>query len=132
HPLARRPDGSFRSLLLAHDLSTLTDHALLHDLNDAARTRLDQHGLAVHHGVAVGRGAEGLRHVIIGHAIFRQHAADDHAIRNRVAGNVLTHDIFAERRTLVDRDADVVVADDHTFAADDPDGLRLRRERHTQ
>ena len=43
HPLARRPDQSFRRL-------RSIDH-----LNDATRARFDQHGLAVHHGVAIGR-----------------------------------------------------------------------------
>src|SRR4051812_50057222 len=41
---------------------------LVHHLDDAPRARLDQHGLAVHDGVAIGGGAETLRHVIIGHA----------------------------------------------------------------
>ena len=48
----------------------LVDH-----LNDAAGARLDQHGLPVHHGVAMGRGTIGLRHVVIGDAGFRQYAA---------------------------------------------------------
>src|SRR4051812_3056241 len=47
----------------ALDVQALLDH-----LNDAAGARLDQHGLAVDHGVAIGRGAIGLRHVVIGDA----------------------------------------------------------------
>src|SRR4051812_27948881 len=54
---------------------------LINHLNDATRTRFDQYCLAVHHGVAIGRRGIGLRHVVIGNAGFRQHAADDHAIR---------------------------------------------------
>src|SRR6267142_4451584 len=92
---------------------------LLHDLNDTTRARLDQHGLAVHHGVAVRRDAKALRHVVIGHAGFRQHAADDHAILNSVIGHAFAHDVFAERRSLVDGDADIVI-DDYGFATDDP------------
>ena len=41
---------------------------LFDHLNDAAGTRFDQHGLAVHHRVTIRRGAVGLRHVVIGDA----------------------------------------------------------------
>jgi len=57
---------------------------LLDDLNDAARARFDQYGAAIDHSVAIGRDGVGLRHVVIGHAGFRQHAAHHDLIRNRV------------------------------------------------
>jgi hypothetical protein len=57
---------------------SLVDH-----LNDAARARFDQHGFAVHHSVAVRRGAERLRHVIEGHAALGQDRADNDATRSR-------------------------------------------------
>src|ERR1700722_646364 len=104
---------------------------LLDHLNDTARTWVDQHGSAVHHRVAVGRDGIGLRHVVIGDAGFRQHAAHDHAIRNRVIRHALAHDIFAERRTLIDGDAIDVVIDDHVAATNHAGGdraLRLRRD----
>src|SRR6202171_3792167 len=105
---------------------------LLDHLNDAARARFDQHGLAVHHGVAIRRGAIGLRHVVIGDAGFRQHTAHDHTILNGVVRHPLAHDVFAERRPPIDGDAVDVVVDDHAAAAHDADGvaLRLRRDRY--
>src|SRR5664279_733794 len=84
------PELGRRSILEAVGIRTLLDH-----LNDAARARFDQHGLAVHDGVAIGRDAVGLRHVVIGDAGFGQHAADDHAIRNSVVRHPFAHDVFA-------------------------------------
>src|SRR6202035_2761395 len=94
-----------------HSNATLLDH-----LDDAARARFDQHGPAVDHGVAIGRDAVLLRDVVIGDAGFRQHAADDDAVRNGVGRHPLANDIFAERRPLVDRDAIGFAADDHRAA----------------
>src|SRR6266851_514304 len=117
------PDNSFRQ-----------DCTLLDHLNDAARTRFDQHGPAVHHGVAIGCDAEGLRHVVVRDAGFRQHAAHDHAIWNSVIWHALAHDVFTERRALVDSDGVDIVVDDYAAAAHGARGdlgLRLRRDRCT-
>src|ERR1700693_5103277 len=92
---------------------------LLHHLNDAARARFDQHGLAVHHGVAIGRGTVGLRHVVHGDAGFRQHGAYDYAIRNGVSRYAFAHNVFAECRALIDGDTVDVLVDDDAAAADD-------------
>src|SRR6476469_10794837 len=81
---------------------------LLDHLNDAAGTRFDQHGLAVHHRVTIRSNTVGLRHVVIGDAGLRQHAADDHAVRNGVTRHALAHDILTERWALRDGDALIV------------------------
>src|SRR5205809_2818482 len=90
---------------------------LFDDLHDAARARLHQHGLAVHDRVAIRYDAKRLRHVVIGHAGFRQHAADDHTFGNAVIGHAFAHDIFTKRRPLFDRDALDILIDDHGAAA---------------
>src|SRR3981189_1458420 len=105
---------------------------LLDDLNDAAGTRFDQYGPTVHYGVAIGGDAKSLRHVVIGNAGLRQHAANDHAIGNDVVRHMLANDVFAERRPLFDGDAIDIVVDDHSAAAHNPDALRLRCERRTE
>ena len=61
---------------------SVTRQPLFDHLDDAARARFHQHGLAIHQRVAIGCDAEGLRNVVIGDAGFRQHAADDYAILN--------------------------------------------------
>jgi hypothetical protein len=79
-------------------------------LNDATGTRLDQDRLAVHDRVAIRRHAERLRHVVIGHAGFRQHAADHDAIGNREGRNALADDVFA-RLVSVNSTSRVVIVD---------------------
>src|SRR4029453_6769296 len=110
-PLCRRPDQPFRG-------SWLIDH-----LNDATRSWFDQYGLAIHHGVAIGRCAERLRHVVIGYAGFRQHRTNDHALGDRIIRHPLAHDIFTEGRTPVGGDP-FVFTDDHRAASDDARGDR--------
>src|SRR4051812_46297307 len=49
---------------------------LLDDLDDAVGARLDQHGSAVHDGVAIIAHAVFRRHLVIGHSGLGQHGAD--------------------------------------------------------
>src|SRR6202012_3473054 len=111
-----RPDTAFRRLL---------DY-----LNDPARTRFDQYGPTVHNGVTIGRDAEALRHVVISHAAFRQHTADDNAIRNGIDRDMFAHDIVMKRRALIGRDAVDVAVDNDAAVTHDADGvLCVRRDR---
>src|SRR4051794_39675352 len=66
------------------------------------RARLDQHGAAVHHRVAVVPHAVFRRHVVIGHAGFRQHGADPDLVAIGVGGAPLLDHVAAEARTLLD------------------------------
>src|SRR5260370_38973503 len=60
----------------------VTCRPLLDHLHDAARAQLHQHGEALPDPGPIGRGAECLRHVVIGDAVLRHHSAHDHAIRD--------------------------------------------------
>src|SRR5258708_15980471 len=71
---------------------------LFDDLHDAARARLDQHGLAVHDRIAVGHDAKRLRHVVIGHAGFPQHAPANPPLGNRVILPPSPHDVSTNPR----------------------------------
>src|SRR5258708_32727923 len=51
---------------------------LFDDLHDAARARLDQHGLAVPDRIAGGHDPKRCRHRLIGTAAFLQHATSNH------------------------------------------------------
>ncbi len=92
------PGGGYRTRLSSRTraisnassgLSRSGAYGLVDHLNDTAAARLDQHGLAVHDGVAVRRAAETLRHVVIGHAGFGQGGADHDAIGNREGRHTL-------------------------------------------
>ena len=129
-----RPDGAFgvrKAPLRAPGQLVQAVEPLIDQLNDAAGVRIDQHGLSVHHGVAMGRLGDALRHVVIGNAGVRQHGADHDPIRDREFRNLLTNDIFAERRPLSGADA-IRFGDDDGVAARGARGgfaLRLRRDR---
>jgi uncharacterized membrane protein YeaQ/YmgE (transglycosylase-associated protein family) len=79
-----------------------TTIALLNDLNDPAGARLDQHRAAVYDRVAVVVGAIFRRHVIIGHARFRQNRTDPDRLAIFIGGAALLDHIAVEAGTLVD------------------------------
>lgn len=80
--------------LLSRELTLKTERALrtwrtghgcsVDHLHDAARARLDQNGFAIYDGVAIGRRAETLRHVVKRYAFVSQDRADDDVLRNGV------------------------------------------------
>src|SRR5947199_6469117 len=66
------------------------------------RARFDQHGAAVHHGVAVVPHTIFRRHVVIGHTGFRQHGANPDLVAIGVGRAPLLDHVAAEARTLLD------------------------------
>src|SRR5665213_1358780 len=77
-------------------------YALFDDLDDAAGARIDQHGAAVHDGVAVIVDAVFGRHLVIGDPVLRQDGADPDVLAIRIGRTVLFHHIAVEARALVD------------------------------
>ncbi len=75
---------------------------LLDDLDDTAAMRFDQNRAAVYDGISMFSNAVFRRHVVIGHALFRQDRADPDILAVLVRRTVLLDDIAAKARTLVD------------------------------
>jgi len=72
--------------------------------------------------VAISGGSETLRHVIISDARLGQGGADHDAIRDAEGRHTLLHDIFAERRPLLNRNRHRAVR----CTSDRDTALRLR------
>src|SRR4051794_33906224 len=78
------------------------------------RARFDQYGPAVHDRVPIIPHAIFRRHVVIGHARFRQHRADPDILAILIGRAPLLDDIAAEARTLIDAEHAGDAANDPT------------------
>ena len=64
--------------------------------------RIDQHGAAVHDGVAIVPNAIFLRNFIVGYACFGQHGADPDVLVIMIGGHMPLLDIMMKTRPLID------------------------------
>jgi len=76
---------------------------LVDELNDPTGAGLDQHGAAVHDRVVVAPGAAIFgRNVVIADSGLGQDRTNCEGLRIRVRRHLLTNDIFAETRSIID------------------------------
>src|SRR5664279_1900221 len=92
---------------------------LVDDLNDAARARINQHGMVVDVGVAVAGDVIIGRYVVISDADFGQFRANAEFAVVAIGRMALAHDVFAKARTVLDAENAADRADRGTDGATD-------------
>jgi hypothetical protein len=86
---------------------------LLDDLDDAACPRLDQNRAAIYHRVSMPAYAILRRHIVVGHAFFRQNGTNSQVFPILIRWTSLFDHIGTEAGTLIH-------PEDAGYAADDP------------
>jgi hypothetical protein len=75
---------------------------LFDNLNDAARSRLDQNRATIHHRVSIFACAVLRRHIVIGNTFFRENRPNSQIFAILIRRASLFDDIGTEARTLID------------------------------